>query len=44
MLRVEPNAPPEMVQWLVSKKMDLEYSAVSLWYCSRNWSDEHYVL
>ena len=36
-LKVEADAPLEMVQWLVSKKMDLKYSAASI---SRS-RDEH---
>jgi len=36
-LKVETDAPLEMVQWLVSKKMDLKYSAASI---SRS-RDEH---
>ena len=32
-LKVEPNAPLEMIQWLVSQKMDLEYSAITIWRC-----------
>jgi len=32
-LKVEPNAPLEMIQWLVSQKMDLEYSAITIWHC-----------
>jgi len=42
-LKVEPDAPPEMIQWLVGKKMDLEYSEVSLWHSSGSCSDDHYV-
>jgi len=38
-LKVEPNAPLEMIQWLISKKMDLEYSTASI-SCSR---DEQHV-
>jgi len=29
-LKVEPNASQKMTQWLVSKKMDLEYSTISI--------------
>ena len=29
-LKVEPNASWEIIQWLVSKRMDLEYSAISI--------------
>ena len=36
-LKVEPNASQKMIQWLVSKKMDLKYSAASI---SRS-RDEH---
>jgi len=36
-LKVEPNAPLEMVQWLVSKKVDVEYSKAS----NSHSRDEH---
>ena len=36
-LKIEPDAPLEMVQWLVSKKMDLKHSTASI---SRS-RDEH---
>ena len=29
-LKVEPNVPVEMVQWLVSKKLNLHYSIISI--------------
>ena len=29
-LKVEPDAPQEMIQWLACKKMDVEYSETSI--------------
>ena len=29
-LKVEPNASQKMIQWLVSNKMDFEYSKISI--------------
>ena len=28
--KVEPNASREIIQWLVSKRMDFKYSAISI--------------
>ena len=42
-LKVEPNACPELVQWLVSKKMDIEYSEISIWLCSGCGEDRFVV-
>ena len=36
-LKVEPDEPLEMVQWLVSQRMDIKYSAASI----RHSRDEH---
>ena len=38
-LKVEPNVYPGMVQWLVSKKMDIEYSTISIMLCG----EDHFV-
>ena len=42
-LKVEPNVCPELVQWLVSKKMDIEYSETSIWSCSGCGEDRFVV-
>ena len=42
-LKVEPNVCRELVQWLVSKKMDIEYSETSIWLCSGCGEDRFVV-
>ena len=39
-LKVEPDAGLGMVQWLVGKKMDIEFSAISIWCCR----EDHFVV